>query len=111
MGGPPGEPRDGRLRLEQYRHPTAASGTMELEVDRERSPIMRKSRFVPVLAGAALLALAVTALPQAPKTPDIIGTWTGTAVIDNGGGQLDITLVLVKSEAGYTGKISDASGF
>ena len=71
---------------------------------------MRKSLFVLVVALAAPLVLTGAARAQAPAKPAIVGTWTGTAV--GGGGELlEITLVLAESEAGLSGKISDASGF
>jgi hypothetical protein len=70
---------------------------------------MRKTRPVPVIVGAALLALAAAALPQTPKKPDIAGTWTGTAVV-GGGEQIEIIVVLAKAEAGYSGKLSDTAG-
>ena len=64
-----------------------------------------------------LLILAVTTLALAllvggvfaQKKPDVIGTWVGFAVVGDGD-RVDITVVIDKGEAGYTGKISDASG-
>jgi len=60
---------------------------------------------------AAILALAVLAAPKAPeqpKKPDIIGTWTGYAIAP--GMRFELVAVFDKGEAGYTGKLSDASG-
>jgi hypothetical protein len=70
---------------------------------------MKRSLFVPIIALAALSVLAGTAFPQAPKTPDIVGTWLGNAVVDDGT-QIAITVVLEKAAAGYSGKLSDTSG-
>ncbi|HOW84654.1 MAG TPA: hypothetical protein P5119_04780 [Candidatus Aminicenantes bacterium] len=71
---------------------------------------MRKSALVLAIALAAPLVLTIAARAQAPAKPAIVGTWTGTA--NGGGGELlEITLVLAESEAGFSGKISDASGF
>ena len=71
---------------------------------------MNKSLRPPVIALAALVLLAGTALAQAPKKADVIGTWIGTAVVGDDGSQVDITVVIEKAEAGYSGKISDATG-
>jgi hypothetical protein len=73
---------------------------------------MNRPRLVPILSLAALLALAGAAPAQAPaaKTIAVLGTWTGTAVVGDGGEQVEITVVLAKAEAGYAGTLSDASG-
>lgn len=71
---------------------------------------MKKSRLVPIIALAALFVLAGSAFPQAPKKADIVGTWVGSAVVDDGNAQIDITLVIDKAEAGYAGKLSDTAG-
>jgi len=68
---------------------------------------MKRSPFV---ALAALALLAGAALAQTPAKPDVIGAWAGTAVVDNGSSQVEITVVIEKAEAGYTGKISDSTG-
>lgn len=71
---------------------------------------MKKS---PILT-ATLLALAIlaaAAAPQAPpqqKKPDILGTWTGYAIAP--GMRFELVAVFDRGEAGYTGKLSDASG-
>ncbi len=71
---------------------------------------MKKSLRLSVIALAALALLAGTALAQTPKKADVIGTWIGTAVVGDDGSQVDITIVIEKAEAGYSGKISDATG-
>jgi hypothetical protein len=70
---------------------------------------MNKSLTVPIIALAAICVLAGTVFPQAPKKADIVGTWVGTAV-DNNGSQLEITAVIEKTAAGYSGKLSDTAG-
>lgn len=62
----------------------------------------------PLVTVISVLALALTLSAQTAKKPDIAGTWTGFAMAD--GARLDITFVFAKSETGYTGKLSDASG-
>jgi hypothetical protein len=69
---------------------------------------MKRTPLVTVLTVLALAALALTLSAQTAKKPDILGTWTGFAMAD--GARLDITVVFAKSETGYTGKLSDASG-
>ena len=71
---------------------------------------MKRSLFVPVTALAALFVLAGSAFPQAPKKADVVGTWAGSAVVDDGNAQVDITLVIDKTATGYSGKLSDTSG-
>ena len=71
---------------------------------------MNKSLRHPVIALAVLALLAGTALAQAPKKADVLGTWLGSAVVGDDGTQVDITVVIEKAEAGYSGKISDATG-
>lgn len=74
---------------------------------------MKRSPFVPLLALAAVLALAGAAAGQAQapaaKAPALAGTWNGSAVV-GGGQQVEIIVVLVQAETGYTGKLSDATG-
>ncbi len=73
---------------------------------------MKRSPFVPLLALALLaLAGAAAAQTQAPaaKAPALAGAWNGSAVVP-GGQQIEIIVVLVQAETGYTGKISDATG-
>ena len=62
----------------------------------------------PLVTVISVLALALTLSAQTAKKPDIAGMWTGFAMAD--GARLDITVVFAKSETGYTGKLSDASG-
>jgi hypothetical protein len=71
---------------------------------------MNKSLRLPVIALAALAVLAGTALSQAPKKADVVGTWLGTAVVGDDGSQVEITVVIEKAAAGYSGKLSDTSG-
>jgi hypothetical protein len=71
---------------------------------------MNRSLRLPVIALAALVGLAGTALAQAPKKADVVGAWLGTAVVGDDGSQVDITVVIEKAEAGYSGKISDTTG-
>jgi hypothetical protein len=59
---------------------------------------------------AALFVLAGSAFPQAPKKADVVGTWAGSAVVDNGNAQIDIILVIDKTATGYSGKLSDTNG-
>jgi len=68
---------------------------------------MKKS----LILAAALLTLAASAAPQAPlpqNKPAILGTWTGYAIAP--GMRFELVAVFDKGEAGYTGKLSDASG-
>lgn len=67
---------------------------------------MRKSLAAP---GCVLLALAVLAgAAPAQKKADIVGTWIGFA--NSPDMRFDLTVVFDKGEAGYTGKMSDATG-
>lgn len=68
---------------------------------------MRRAIFAVVIV---LAVLAGTALAQAPKKPDVIGTWGGTAVVGDDGTEVEITVVVDKTDAGYAGKLSDATG-
>ena len=70
----------------------------------KRSPLF----VAAILALAVLAAAAAQKAPEPPKKPDIIGTWIGYAVAP--GMRFELTAVFDKSEAGYTGKLSDASG-
>jgi hypothetical protein len=71
---------------------------------------MRRPFALPVVALAVLAVFAGAAYSQAPKKPDVIGTWLGTAVVGDDGSQVELTVVIEKSEAGYSGKLSDSSG-
>jgi hypothetical protein len=71
---------------------------------------MRRSIHLPVIVLAALALLAGPALAQAPKKADVVGTWLGTAVVDDSGTVFDITVVIDKAEGGYAGKLFDATG-
>jgi hypothetical protein len=71
---------------------------------------MKRSLLVPVSTLAAILVLAGGAFTQVQKKPDVVGTWIGTAIVDDDGTKVDITVVIDRAEAGYSGKISDTSG-
>ena len=71
---------------------------------------MNRSLFVPILLLAGFFVLAGAAFAQAPNKANIVGTWVGTAIVSEDGTGMDITVVVGKAEAGYTGKLSDASG-
>lgn len=77
---------------------------------------MKRSLALTILALAALALLPASALSQAPaqapaaKKADIVGTWRGTAVVNDGATQLEIVVVFARAASGYTGKISDTTG-
>jgi hypothetical protein len=62
-----------------------------------------------ILAFTVLALVLLVGGVFAQKKPDVIGTWIGYAVVGDGN-RVDITVVLDKGDAGYTGKISDATG-
>jgi hypothetical protein len=68
---------------------------------------MKKTLLVLAVVALALFVLAGGAFAQ--KKPDVVGTWIGFAIVGDGG-RVDITVVLDKGEAGYTGKLSDTTG-
>jgi hypothetical protein len=68
---------------------------------------MKKTLLILIFAALALALLVGGVFAQ--KKPDVIGTWIGYAIV-GGGGRVDITIVIDKGEAGYTGKISDSTG-
>ena len=68
---------------------------------------MKKTLLIVVIVTLTLLALAVGGFAQ--KKPDVVGTWVGYAIVGDGS-RVDITVVVEKGAAGYTGKISDATG-
>ena len=68
---------------------------------------MKKILLIPVIVALTLLVLAGGGLAQ--KKPDVVGTWAGYAIVGDGS-RVDITVVVEKGAAGYTGKISDATG-
>jgi len=68
---------------------------------------VKKTLLIVVIVTLALLALAVGGFAQ--KKPDVVGTWAGYAIVGDGS-RVDITVVVEKGAAGYTGKISDATG-
>ena len=67
---------------------------------------MKKTLLIPAATALAVLILVGGVFAQ--KKPDVIGTWVGYA--DEDGSRMDITVVIDKGEAGYTGKISDTTG-
>jgi hypothetical protein len=68
---------------------------------------MKKTILIPVIATLTLLVLVGGGFAQ--KKPDVVGTWAGYAIVGDGS-RVDITVVVEKGAAGYTGKISDATG-
>jgi hypothetical protein len=68
---------------------------------------MKKTLLILAFAALALVLLAGGVFAQ--KKPDVIGTWIGFAIV-GGGGRVDVTVVIDKGEAGYTGKINDSTG-
>jgi hypothetical protein len=66
-------------------------------------------RAVPVIAVLlAVAALAPVLAGQATRKPDILGTWTGYAVAP--GMRFELTVVFGRTDAGYSGVLSDADG-
>lgn len=68
---------------------------------------MKKTLLILAIITLALFALVGGAFAQ--KKPDIAGTWVGYAIVGDGS-RVDLTLVIEKSSAGYTGKLSDTTG-
>lgn len=68
---------------------------------------MKKTLLILAFAALALLILGGGLFAQ--KKPDVVGTWIGYAIVGDGG-RVDITVVIDKGEAGYTGKLSDTTG-
>ncbi|MCU0243874.1 MAG: hypothetical protein MUE80_03810 [Acidobacteria bacterium] len=64
------------------------------------------------LPAAAVLLIAAALVPamagQVARKPDILGTWTGYAV--SPGARFELTVVFGRTEAGYSGVLSDADG-
>ena len=64
------------------------------------------------LSVAAVLLIAAALVPalggQAARKPDILGTWTGYAL--SPGMRFELTVVFGRTEAGYSGVLSDADG-
>ncbi|HSQ79437.1 MAG TPA: hypothetical protein VLN41_02490 [Candidatus Bathyarchaeia archaeon] len=77
---------------------------------------MKRSLALTILALAALAVLPGSALSQTPapaqaaKKTDVVGTWRGPALVNDGAVQLEVTVVIGLAELGYTGKISDTNG-
>jgi hypothetical protein len=68
---------------------------------------MKKTLLILAFAALALILLVGGVFAQ--KKPDVIGTWIGYA-LEGEGNRIDITVVIEKGAAGYTGKLSDATG-
>jgi len=68
---------------------------------------MKKTLLILAFAALALILLVGGVFAQ--KKPDVIGTWIGYA-LGGDGNRIDITVVIEKGAAGYTGKLSDATG-
>ncbi|MCX6568648.1 MAG: hypothetical protein NT147_06320 [Candidatus Aminicenantes bacterium] len=68
---------------------------------------MKKSLLMLVIMTLALLILVDAGFAQ--TKPTVLGTWIGFAVVGDGN-RVDITLVIEKGAAEYTGKISDSTG-
>jgi len=70
------------------------------------------NRFMRVFCLTALtgaIAGFAAAAQKAPKI-DICGTWTGSAVLNNGTANEEFTLLIEKKEGAYLGTISTATG-
>jgi len=68
---------------------------------------MKRTLIAGVCLVAALALLAGVAPAQ--KKPDIAGTWLGYALTGDGS-RVELTVVFDKGEAGYTGKMTEATG-
>ena len=68
---------------------------------------MKKTLLILVATALALILLVGGVFAQ--KRPDVVGTWIGYA-LEGEGARVDVTVVIDKGEAGYTGKISDSTG-
>ena len=68
---------------------------------------MKKAVLILTFAVIALLMLVGGGFAQ--KKPDIVGTWTGYAIVGDGS-RVDFNVVIEKGQAGYTGKIGDTAG-
>jgi len=68
---------------------------------------MRRNLFALACIATTLAVLAGGALAQ--KKPDIVGTWVGYALTGDGS-RVELTAVFDKGEAGYTGKMTEATG-
>ena len=68
---------------------------------------MKKTLLILVIVTLTLLVLVGGGFAQ--KNSEVAGTWVGYAIVGDGS-RVDITVVIEKGTAGYTGKISDATG-
>jgi hypothetical protein len=64
-----------------------------------------------LIAGACIVAALAVLAGGAPaqKKPDIVGTWLGYALTGDGS-RVELTVVFDKAEAGYSGKMTEATG-
>lgn len=67
---------------------------------------MKRTLIACACVVVALAVLAGGAFAQ--KKPDVVGTWVGYALVD--GERRDFTVVIDKGEAGYAGKMTEATG-
>jgi hypothetical protein len=68
---------------------------------------MKRTLLILAIVAVALFVLVDGAFAQ--KKPGVVGTWVGYAIVDDGS-RVDITVLIEKGEAGYTGKLSDTAG-
>jgi hypothetical protein len=68
---------------------------------------MKRTLIACACVVTALAVLAGGAFAQ--KKPDIVGTWLGYALTGDGS-RVELTVVFDKGEAGYTGKMTEATG-
>ena len=68
---------------------------------------MKRTLIACACVVTALAVLAGGAVAQ--KKPDIVGTWLGYALTGDGS-RVELTVVFEKGEAGYTGKMTEATG-
>jgi hypothetical protein len=68
---------------------------------------MKRTLLILAIVAVALFVLVDGAFAQ--KKPGVVGTWAGYAIVDDGS-RVDITVLIEKGEAGYTGKLSDTAG-
>ncbi len=68
---------------------------------------MKKTLLILAIVTLAVLMLVGAGFAQ--KKPTVLGTWVGFAIVGEGN-RVDVTIVIEKGTAGYTGKISDSTG-
>jgi hypothetical protein len=67
---------------------------------------MKKALIILAIVTLTLVVLVGGVFAQ--KKPDVAGTWVGYAIAD--GNRVELTVIVEKTAAGYTGKISDTTG-